>query len=95
MERLGFVSIHGQRLAGVNAFTVLDINRCLCCDTEQNHSLSPESLLFHGSHKVLLTVKIHSLGFIRWSEVAKAPKTNRGLKSLRWPGAQDTSCCRP
>lgn len=30
---------------------------------------------------MLLTFKIHSSGFIRWSEVARAPKTNRGLRS--------------
>lgn len=44
-------------------------------------SLSPESNPFHRSHKVLLTFKIHSSGFIHWSEVVRAPKTNRGLRS--------------
>lgn len=54
----------------------------LCCDTEQSlSSISPESNPFHRSHKVLLTFKIHSAGFIHWSEVARAPKTNRGLRS--------------
>ena len=48
---------------------------------EPQHTVIPESNPFHGSHKVLLTFKIHSSEFIRWSEVARAPKTNRGLRS--------------
>lgn len=43
--------------------------------------IRPELNVFRGYHKVPLTLKIHSSGFIRWSEVARAPKTNRGLRS--------------
>lgn len=63
-----------------------EINRCLCCTVTLSRasacsSISPESNPFHRSHKVFLTFKIHSTEFIHWSEVARAPKTNRGLRS--------------
>lgn len=79
----------------VRCVTIFEINRCLCCAATLSRasSISPESNPFHRSHKVLLTFKIHSSGFIHWSEVARAPKTNKRSKEWDqwWPDAQDTS----
>lgn len=83
--RVGLVPVHGQRPLSARCYH-FEINRCLCCAVTLSRasagsSISPESNPFHRSHKVLLTLKIHSSGFIHWSEVARAPKTNRGLRS--------------
>lgn len=54
-------------------------------DTEQRLCLFQHRFLnpthFTGPTKVFLTFKIHSPGLIRWSGVARPPKTNRGLRS--------------
>lgn len=82
---IGLVPTHGQRPVSARC-SDSEINRCLCnavtlSRTSAGSSRSPESNPFHRSHKVLLTFKIHSSGFIHWSEVVRAPKTNRGLRS--------------
>lgn len=83
---LGFVSVCGQRSTGVKKKHPYRFGHqqvfMLCCDTEQNHSRSPwiESIS-RGPTKCSWQSKIHSLGFIRWSGLAKAPKTNIGLRS--------------
>lgn len=64
----------------------------LHCDAEQNSSIRPELNVFRRHHKVPLTLKIHSSGFIRWSEVARAPKTNIGSKECGWGRAAMARC---
>lgn len=85
MEELDLCLFRGQRPVSACCYH-FEINRCLCCAVTLSRacaasSVSPESNPFHRSHKVPLTLKIHSSGFILWSEVARAPKTNRGLRS--------------
>lgn len=88
--------VHGSKAGLVHSVTIF-LNQQVFTrrrDAVQNLSvLGPELNLFHRYHKVPLTFKIHNSGFIHWSEVARAPKTNRGLRSgdQQWPGAQDTS----
>lgn len=88
-ERAGWISAHWRSEVAEHRGVVPFLNQqvfMLRRDTEQSLSTSSESNPFHGSRKVLLTIKIHSSGFIRWSEVAGAPKTNRGLRSGIWNG---------
>lgn len=70
------------------------ISRCLRCAVRLRRAFSirPELNVFRGDHKVPLTLKIHSSGFIHWSEVARAPKTNRGSKECGWGRAAMARC---
>lgn len=103
----GIMPIHSQRgwsLHGVTTLKSTGVYAALWhwAEPPLAPAQAPESNPFHRSHKVLLTLKIHSSGFIHWSEVARAPKTNRGLRSGisdgQVPGthhAAMVSYCRP